>query len=401
MLSRKKLAIVTTHPIQYYVPLYQALAKEADLMVFYTWGEASMQKYDPGFGKVIEWDIPLLDGYHYCFVQNTSKQPGSHHFKGIVTPTLIAEIGDFKPDAILVIGYAYKSHLKVMRHFHGKIPVWFRGDSNLLDDTKGWKKYLKTAYLKWVYKNVDVAFYVGTNNKAYFKKYGLKDQQLIFAPHAVDNKRFAENRKDEAEALRLQLAVNKADILILFAGKLEPKKDPELLLEAFMEAVNAQNNNASTPEKKAMHLLFVGNGVLEQQLKQRAATFLEQNATSNACIHFMDFQNQSKMPVAYQACDIFCLPSKGPGETWGLAINEAMAASRPIIASNKVGCATDLVLQGYNGIVFQAGSKTALKQAIQSLSSVPLAQMGQASSELISNWTIEIQAKQILNKLHE
>ena len=67
MIQRKKIAIISSHPIQYNAPFFALLAKEdaIDLKVFYTWGESCLdKKYDPDFGKVIKWDIPLLDGYN-------------------------------------------------------------------------------------------------------------------------------------------------------------------------------------------------------------------------------------------------------------------------------------------------------------------------------------------------
>ena len=83
-----KLAIVTTHPIQNYTPIFKLLPQQQDLKicVFYTWGEQSVSKYDPGFGKAISWDIPLMDGYDFIFEKNTARKPGSHHFMGIQNP---------------------------------------------------------------------------------------------------------------------------------------------------------------------------------------------------------------------------------------------------------------------------------------------------------------------------
>ena len=184
----KKLAIIITHPIQYYVPVFQILAKECNLKVFYTWGKKGVGiKYDPDFKKLISWDLPLLENYNYELVDNFARDPGSHHFNGIYNPTLISSITDFSPNAILIYGWAYKSHLNTIRYFKGKIPVWFRGDSTLLNERKGVKQLLRFLFLKWVYKNIDNALYVGSANKAYFKKFGLKESQLVFVPHAIDN----------------------------------------------------------------------------------------------------------------------------------------------------------------------------------------------------------------------
>jgi len=380
----KQLAIITTHPIQYYAPVFKLLHQRQliNIKVFYTWGKDAIKKYDPGFNKEIEWDIPLLDGYPFEWVINTSSQPGSHHFNGIVNPDLNKQLTDFNPDAILVFGWSYNSHLKTMRYFKNKTPVYFRGDSTLLDEQKGIKNTLKSLYLKWVYSHIDHAFYVGTNNKSYFKKYGLKKTQLSFAPHAIDNERFGVDRSAEAIELRAGLGLVPTDILILFAGKFEEKKDPLLLLDTFLQL--GQTN---------CHLLFAGNGALESRLKQRAG------GINN--IHFMDFQNQAYMPVIYQACDLFCLPSKGPGETWGLAVNDAMASGKAIIVSDKAGCAADLVKDDDNGATFISGDVDDLLQKLKSIvaSKGKLNQYGKHSLNHIKDWNFTNIAMAIESKL--
>ncbi len=333
----KKLAIVSSHPIQYNAPWFRLLSQQGFLQVkvFYTWSQAQQEnKFDPGFNREIKWDIPLLEGYDYCFVNNTSTAPGSHHFKGIVNPTLQAEIAAWQPDLLLVFGWAFSSHLKCIRHFHGKIPVLFRGDSTLLDETKGIKVFLRRLFLKWVYRHVDVALYTGINNKKYFEVHGLKPEQLIPAPHAVDNDRFADTGgrySTEARQMRLQFGFSDNDIVLLFAGKFESKKNPFLLVELL-------RHTRALPVK----VLFTGNGQLEAALK--AAVKDDQRFV------FTGFKNQQVMPVMYRVADIFVLPSKGPGETWGLAVNEAMASGKPVVVSDKVGGAVDLV-QDDNGII--------------------------------------------------
>ncbi|MFD0765423.1 glycosyltransferase family 4 protein [Mucilaginibacter lutimaris] len=367
----QKLAIIITHPIQYYAPVFKLLQERQNILinVFYTWGEAAQHKFDPGFGKNISWDIPLLDGYPYEWVHNIASDPGSHHAKGIDNPGLIEQVLHWQPDAILIYGWFYKSHLKAIRYFKGKVPVIFRGDSTLLDDSGGLRSVVRSFFLRWVYSKVDHALYTGTNNKRYFKKFGLKEARLTFAPHAVDNDRFAAARDNEAEALRTQLGIGKNEILILFAGKFQPKKAPDLLLTAFTEL-----------RIPGAHLLFTGNGVLENELKNKA--------TGHKNIHFTEFKNQNDMPVIYQACDLFCLPSKGPGETWGLAVNEAMACGKAIIVSNKSGCAVDLVKPGLNGYIFDIGQPAMLREYLFELASSKssLQGFGEQSRIIIKDW---------------
>lgn len=377
-----RLAIITSHPIQYYAPVFKLLhqQKKLEVKVFYTLGESGKNQYDPGFNQKISWDIPLLEGYDFQFQTNTAKKPGSDHFRGIINPNLIHEIETWKADAILVYGWAYQAHLKAIWYFKNKIPVFFRGDSTLLNKKNSLKNSIKNVLLNRVYRHTDHAFYVGKNSKAYFEKFGLKNDQLTFAPHAIDNERFAKNYTTEALALRQKISVKPEKILILFAGKLEPVKNPDLLLNAFEKL-----NQPST------HLLFVGNGPLEKQLKAK-----KELLKTASQIHFIDFQNQSAMPGIYQACDLFCLPSKS--ETWGLAVNESMACGKAVLVSDQVGCAVDLVFEEKNGAIFQSENELDLVQKLQRLiqHKTLLAQFGASSFNIIQPWnfTVSVEAMQ-------
>ena len=334
-----KLAIITSHPIQYNAPWFKLLAAGGTIhpRVFYTWGEGGAgAKYDPDFKRKIEWDIPLLEGYEYQFVENVSKDPGTHHFKGIINPGLVEEVKAWRPDAVLVFGWSFHSHLRCIRYFHTKIPVLFRGDSTLLDEAPGWKRQVRRVFLKWVYRHIDYALYVGQHNRDYFLRHGLEERQLVFAPHAIDNDRYAADgdiRLREARERRRQLNMADDHLVVLFAGKLEPKKNPGFLLQLA----------ARIPDRK-LRFIIAGNGVLESGLKDAAG--------ADDRIRFLDFQNQGQMPVVYRMADVFILPSRGPGETWGLAVNEAMACGRAVMVSEKAGCAVDVVQEEENGITF-------------------------------------------------
>jgi glycosyltransferase involved in cell wall biosynthesis len=107
------------------------------------------------------------------------------------------------------------------------------------------------------------------------------------------------------------------------------------------------------------------------------------------------------MPVLYQICDLFCLPSKGPGETWGLSVNEAMAAGKAVLVSDKAGCAYDLI--DNNGLVFISQDIQDLTEKLKLLSDKnKLKAMGNVSREIISSWSLDSQInvfERELNKL--
>ena len=324
----KRLAILSTHPIQYNAPLFRMLAQEAsiDLKVFYS-KKTEQVRFDKDFGQEVTWDVPLTEGYaHESF--DAKEKSGRNQ--------LLASIESFKPSALLVYGWNFDGHLTAMRHFHGSAPVWFRGDSTLLDPLPFWKRTIRKISLNWVYRFVDRAFYAGQANKRYFLWCGLKEDELTYAPHAVDNEFFMKNdgeRREEALQIRKDLGIDPLATVFLFAGKLEAKKQPLELAEAFA-SLHSQ-----------AHLIFVGSGALEAELKERFE--------AHANIHFVGFQNQSKMPIWYRVANVFCLPSRGPGETWGLAVNEALACGGQVIVSDRVGCAEDLVEGKNYGVVFR------------------------------------------------
>ncbi len=366
--------------------------QQENLRVFYTWGVGVLEKkYDPGFRQEVKWDVPLLEGYDYEFAVNTAKDPGSHHFFGIKTPGLIRQIAQFKPDAVLVYGWAYQSHLQVMWHFKGKIPVWFRGDSTLLDETEGFslKKVLKSWWLKFVYRFVDTAFYVGEANRAYFLKYGLNKGQLAFAPHAVDNDWFEQQvgvQQMRSKRWRVELGIKDEEIVFLFVGKLEPKKNPTLLLLAFL----------GLNESKA-HLVFAGAGELEGELKQ-----LVKKEGIGYKIHFLGFQNQRAMPAVYGLGNILVLPSNGPGETWGLAVNEAMCCGLPVIVSDKVGCARNLIDEGETGYIFSLDNPEKLGEAMIKFLGLDYEYretMSKLTQTKVSHYTIPLAVERLVNSL--
>lgn len=374
----EKIAIVSTHPIQYNAPLFRLLYESGlvKTKVFYTWEQSSHgAKYDPDFGREIEWNIPLLDGYEYTFVKNVAREPGSHHFKGMINPSLNEEIESWGADAVFVFGWSFDSHLRCLRYFHKKIPVLFRGDSTLLDEQSGLKQILRRLFLRWVYSHVDVALYVGRNNKEYFRKHGLREAQLIHAPHAIDNTRFADRDAgytEQATSWRASLGIAETDLVLLFAGKLEEKKDPLFLIRLA--------DRISDPRLK---LIVVGNGSMETSIRQAAA--------ADSRFRFLEFQNQQLMPVVYRLADIFILPSRGPGETWGLGANEAMASGCAVMLSDKVGGAADLVRDGQNGIVFPCGDVEMAAGLVKRLldDREALAGMKTASRRLIQDFSYE------------
>jgi glycosyltransferase involved in cell wall biosynthesis len=380
----KKLAIITSHPIQYYAPWFRYLAKEAfAVKVFYLWDFGVTHQVDAGFQQSFQWDIPLLTGYDYEFVPNVSPNPGTHHFWGLQNPSLASQVKAYNPNAVLLMNYNYASLYRFLLSWNTRqIPLLFRGDSHRLLPPTGLKAQARRQFISLIYKRFAACLYVGKANYDYFQYHGVAANNLFFSPHAVDSDRFkafAQSALEQAVAWKKELRIPDDHAVILFAGKFEEKKRPLDLLQAFLQAKLSQ-----------VSLLFVGSGPLEQDLKSQAT---QKN------IYFAPFQNQTLMPRTYAVADLVVLPSYGMSETWGLVINEAMCLARPVITSTHVGCTQDLVHPHQNGLVFNAGDVPALAHCLQEAlkDRQRLQQWGDNSRKIISQYCYT-QATQGLSK---
>lgn len=372
----KKLAIISSHPIQYYAPWFRYLTSETDieLKVFYLWDFGVTEQVDSGFEQTIMWDIPLLKGYSYEFVPNISQKPGTSHFWGLQNPTLLTQVKAFSPTAVLMMNYNHASLYRFIWQWPKQLaPLLFRGDSHrLFSGSKialSIREGLRRQWISTIYRRFAGVLYVGDANVRYFLHHGVPPERLFFSPHAIDNQRFStqtESAQSEAKIWKAKLGIPANHRVILFAGKLSEKKRPLDLLKAFIAA-----------ELMDTSLLFVGTGPLFDELEAIAKTYDD--------IYFAPFQNQSYMPRTYAIGDVFVLPSYGDGESWGLAVNEAMCLGRPVIVSDHVGCAENLVQQGYNGLIFPAGNVLALANALKSAFANPqrLKEWGDHSKDII------------------
>lgn len=390
----KKLAIITSHPIQYYAPWFRHLSHQAGLQirVFYLWDFGITQQTDRGFGQSFQWDIPLLEGYDYEFVPNCSSRPGTCHFWGLNNPTLPQQLRHFGPDAVLLMNYNYASLYSLIAQWR-ETPLLFRGDSHHLFPGDGPKEWLRRTWISLVYRRFQAILYVGQANYRYFRDHGVPAERLFYTPHAIENTRFQDQSDvvhQVAQVWKQELGIPVGDRVILFAGKFTTKKRPLDLLRAF------QRLQVSQFESSQISLLFVGAGPLESELRSESS-----HPDCAGKVFFAPFQNQTQMPRTYAIADLVVLPSYGAGETWGLAINEAMCLGKPVIVSDHVGCAEDLVESGRNGLVVPAGDELALAEALQRALGDPdqLLRWGEVSRQKIDQFSYTQMTQGLLSAL--
>lgn len=362
-----RLAIILSHPVQYYSPWFRWLRANTPLefRVFYLWEFGVTAQRDPQFGTTFRWDMDLLAGYDSEFVPNESADPGTHHFNGLDNPTLTDRLAAWKPGAVLLFGYNWRAHQQALWWARRRgIPLLFRGDSHLLRRRS--LTFLRRLPLQLLYRQFAAITYVGAANRDYFATLGVPAHRLFFAPHSVNAEHFnPEDPATRAEAARLRRELGVTDKrVVLFAGKFSEAKQPVELLAAFLSV--ATDRDA---------LVFVGDGSEKARLMSLAA------GRPAAHVRFLPFANQSEMPARYLLADIFALPSKGHYETWGLAINEAMHLGVPCLVSDVVGCQRDLVTPGDTGWVFPSEDHSALAATLNAALRTPAEALHQLSDQ--------------------
>lgn len=344
-----RLAIVSSHPIQYYAPWFRHIVEHSrlDVRAFYLWDFGVAERHDPGFGHSLRWDIDLLDGYSHEFVSNWSHRPGTNHALGLVNPGLGRALRRFRPDAVLSFGYAQASPLWL--GLTTDYPLILRGDSHALVDRPDGSG-LKSLVRRRILRRAQAHLAVGVANREWLLMHGVPADRIHMAPHAIDQNRFRSAAPDQGDTSallgrRAELGIPPDSRVVGFVGKLEDKKRPLLLIDAFRDA--------DVPDSV---LLLVGSGPL--------ASAVESAIASDHRILHVPFVNQSAMPSVHALIDVLVLPSAGAHETWGLVVNEAQCLGKAVIVSSHVGCHPDLVIPGKTGWVFPSGDRGALSQSI-------------------------------------
>jgi len=368
------LAILTTHPIQYQVPLWQALAKDGRVPfeVWYLTSHATQPSHDREFGREFAWDLDMLAGYPHKFLDVASGATPSSFWKCRLKEKLRERLRASGVRALWINGWQVAAYWQAAWEAKAAgVEVWLRGESNDLAPTPWWKSLIKRGALGQLFKRVDRFLYIGSANRRLYEKFGAPKDKLFPAPYAVDNERFAAQAaaiRDQRSEIRGQWEIPEDAFVILFCGKFIPKKRPMDLVKA------AQLLLASHPELKS-HLLFAGSGELGVGLRaacnvvfdaeasqrsevrsQRSAPDNREPITDNAkpAATFTGFLNQTQVSKAYVAADCLVLPS-GYNETWGLVANEAMASGLPSIVSDRCGCVEDLGVIAPNA-VYECGN---------------------------------------------
>lgn len=383
-----RLAVLLSHPVQYHAPLMKQLAAHPllDLTVYYM-NDLGLRETDiAGYGKALQWDVPLLDGYRYQFLRNWSLRPDGQTAWTSFNPGIVTELVKHRYDALPILSY-YKvtDIIALLAARMTGTPVIFRGDVLLNHEMSGWKSRLKEVYLRLWCRQLAAVLPIGTLAERFYRHFGVPERKMFRSIYAVNNEFFigqAEVLKPRQAELKQQLGIAPDTPVVLFVALMRAFKRPLDIIQAFTKVTQ----NAA--------LVVVGEGP-EYPNVQR---YCQENPSPN--IHLVGTKNQQELARFYAMADIFVVPS-GKGEAWCLVINEAMCFSLPIIATDAIPSAVDLVQEGKNGFIYPVGDITQLaKKLAQLLANHEMQKTMSASSlQIIRQYNYEANTEAILQAL--
>lgn len=360
-----KLVVITEIIAPYRIPVFNALSccSKIDLHVIF------LSETDP---TLRQWPVYKEEIKFFCEVLPSWRcRLGEYNLllnRGVDRALIKAD-----PDVILCGGYSYLASWQALRWARRhQVPflVWVESTSSDERNEHGLVEFLKLRFLR----NVTGFVVPGRSSSEYVKQLGAPADRIQVAPNAVDVDFF--NR--EAQLARENAASRRAELALpqryaLFVGRLVQQKGVFDLLEAYARL---------RPELRGdLALVFVGNGVAQGELMQRA------QAIAPGKVLFPGFAHREQLAAFYALSDMLVFATLS--DPWGLVVNEAMSCGVPVIASEAAGCTADLVEDGGNGRVVRAGDveQLALSMSELALNSELRLQMGLRSREIINGYT--------------
>lgn len=390
-LKRYRLAVVAAFPVHYLVPLFRELHRHPRLdTTVYFCGRAGFDEpyLDPEFGDLqIRWDLELLSGYSYRFLPNVSPWPNLVSFWGQVNPRIFSEIMKERYDAVLLFGYTKATELIAMvASWVKRVPVLLRGEMSVQERNGVVKRVVKRIFLRTLFKGIRGFLYSCSAIDRRYRFYGAREGSLFFCPCAVDNEtlqRIAKELKPETEAIKRSMGIPEDSTIILYVGKLAHRKRVLDILQAFQSCQGELNT----------WLVLVGDGPLWSELRYYA------ESRGIGRVVWAGFRNQSEVGRFYAIADIFVLASEHDPSP--KVLNEAMNFALPVVVTDKVGTAGDLVEHGVNGFVYPVGDVAKLAEYLRRLvRDVELRRaMGRQSLERVSEWTFEKDVRAVVEAL--
>ena len=362
---KRRLVLITEIISPYRIPLFNALAKREDIDLHVLF----LAETDPALRK---WKIYKDEiRFSYQVLPSWRKRVGRYNL--LLNRGVGSALSAFNPNVVLCGGYNYFASWRALVWSRMKaVPFLLWSESNLQDVRRAHPivEFAKREFLARC-----SGFVVpGSSAGEYLRAHKIRGELIFVAPNAVDNELFAASAleaRQHAATRRNELGL--PERYFLFVGRLVREKGVFELLSAYAKLDSAIREQVA--------LVSVGDGAERVPLEALASKI------SPGRIKFAGFAQRELLHSYYGLAEVLILPTYT--DTWGLVVNEAMACGLPVIVSNVAGCAADLVIENWNGLLTPPKNASSLAAAMEKIARQPELRngMGANSSLHISEYS--------------
>ncbi len=350
-MSALRLAVVVSHPIQYYAPLWRALAREPALALHVIFASRiGLDKtFDPDMKTHVAWATDLTAGYAHEFLAEAAsiQRTGFH----IDNPSVGEALARFRPDSVILHGYGSRTMLRALIwcKLYG-VRTLLTADSSAHVSPPGWRRRVKTLVAPWLLSLYDAALTMSDRSEAHFASLGFPRARMFRTPVMIDDAFWVARaaRAPLRAAKRAELDLRPDAFVVMAASKLtKGKRVGDLIAACARLAPGAV-------------LLIAGEGAERGRLEALAET-------QGVATRFCGFVNIDALPAYYAAADVFA--HAGEVEQYGMVVLEAAILGLPLALSDQTGAVgpTSIARPGENALVFPVGDVGAIAQALSQL----------------------------------
>jgi glycosyltransferase involved in cell wall biosynthesis len=372
-------AAVFPEPTPYRAPLLDRIAKRDDIDLTVIYASETVA------GRT--WEVKL--GHRHVVLSGV-RLPGArrlfrHDYP--LTPGIWRALSRAKPQVVVISGWStFVAQASVAWCRAHRVPYLLVVESHDRDPRPGWRRAVKGAFVPRVVGGAEGVLVTGTLARESMLARGSRPDRLRIFANTVDVHGFgdrADRLADQREELRDALGLRPTDVVILYVGRLAAEKGIDTLVEAAAEA-----------DHPDLALLLVGDG----PERERLVGLVERLGVHAA---FAGDRPWDRIVEAYVAADVFALLSRS--ETWGVVVNEAAACGLPLLLSDSVGAAHDLVFEDENGYRIPAGDVRRAAEALRALADDPDRRLryGAASRRIAAQWGYEPSVESFVRLVQE
>jgi glycosyltransferase involved in cell wall biosynthesis len=359
-----RVAAVFPEPTPYRAPLLDRVAAldDVDLTVIYaaqtvagrTWRVEPRHRAVflrgvglPGAGRILHHDYPL-------------------------TPGVVAALSSARPDVVVVSGWStFAAQAAIAWCRARRVPYVLVVESHDEGPRAGWRRAVKGSVVPRIVRGASGALVTGTLARRSMVARGASPEHVRVFANTIDVEGFGarvDGLGSRRQALRARLGAGPDDVVVLSVARLAPEKGLDLLVHAVAEAGDPR-----------LLLVVAGEGSERERLRDLA------DVRGVRLVLTGDLEWE-RIVEAYAAADVFALLSAR--EPWAVVVNEAAACALPLVLSDRVGAAHDLLRDGENGFLVGAGDVDAASAALRRLAADEELRRAQGarSRELARDW---------------